>query len=350
MAFLFHRSKSPTQANGHEELGHPSMRRLQSCSQWLSCLSNEDVIALGNAPQYRDFLRAFDQLQQAHLLLRNTRNDDNDEMMDSSSVSGNISDRSFLQSAAADELLLRVFDFLESQSLARALMSCRRFRVIAERSARRRSAGMTERQLVGFTKLLRAREQIDGICNTIHDPHVRVPTLLLARRVIVTNSGDPDFNGVYYCTGCNQNGFIFTKARNPERRVQRTQQWANAVYPDEVLLDSTLDETHPGGKPLRCIIAKRYSNHNLLWYMSKEIHADEADDFDDDHHHVDHTAGTVSFVYSFWAKLMIISEGVSEDICRYPSQTSVLERLNENGWRALANTQTLHPPIVELFD
>ena len=39
------------------------------------------------------------------------------------------------------------------------------------------------------------------------------------RRIKVSGAGDPEFNGIYFCTGCNGNGFLFTKPRTPERRV-----------------------------------------------------------------------------------------------------------------------------------
>ena len=56
----------------------------------------------------------------------------------------------------------------------------------------------------------------------------------------------------------------------------------------------------------------------------------------------------VTQVFSFWAKLMVIGDA-SPDLCRYPSQTSILSRHGE-GWQSLTATRTLAPPTVELLD
>ena len=119
-------------------------------------------------------------------------------------------------------------------------------------------------------QLLRAKEQIDGVGNVTPNImgnlqadtcHVRVPTLLLSRRVLVSNCGDAEFNGVFYCTGSNGNGFVFTKPRYPEQRVLRSEQASRMILPDEVFLDSRLEsEVTQPGQLLRCIIAKRFSN------------------------------------------------------------------------------------------
>ena len=55
-------------------------------------------------------------------------------------------------------------------------------------------------------------------------------------------------------------------------------------------------------------------------------------------------------VFSFWVKLLVTGEA-SPDICRYPSQSSILGRDNRNeGWQSLSTTHDLEPPIVELMD
>ena len=59
--------------------------------------------------------------------------------------------------------------------------------------------------------------------------------------------------------------------------------------------------------------------------------------------------GNVKQIFSFWAKLMVIEEG-TPDICRYPSQTSVLSRNGEPAWQSLTRTRTTTPPVVELTD
>ena len=130
----------------------------------------------------------------------------------------------FLQHLTADDVILRVFEFLECQSLIRTAMTCSRFRQLANRSASQRTYGVANaRQLNNVMQLLRAKEQIDGVGTGIHDSHVRVPILLLSRRVLVTDAGDPEYNGVYFCTGSNGNGFVFTKPRYPEQRVRTTE-------------------------------------------------------------------------------------------------------------------------------
>ena len=186
-----------------------------------------------------------------------------DSLLDVAPSEVHYKDDSFLQHMADDDIIIRAFEFLECQSLVRMSMTCSRFRELAHRSAAQRTYDVAQaRQLNSVMKLLRAKEQIDGIGTGIRDPHVRVPVLLLGRRVLVTNAGDPEYNGVYFCTGSNGNGFIFTKPRFPERRILRTQgtlrlreNIANADQRGR--LESEV--AHPG-QLLRCIIAKRFSN------------------------------------------------------------------------------------------
>lgn len=58
--------------------------------------------------------------------------------------------------------------------------------------------------------------------------------------------------------------------------------------------------------------------------------------------------GEITQVFSFWAKLMVIGDA-SPDICRYPSQSSILAHHGE-GWRSLSATRHIQPPTVELLD
>lgn len=60
-------------------------------------------------------------------------------------------------------------------------------------------------------------------------------------------------------------------------------------------------------------------------------------------------SGRIEQNFSFWAKLMVTGEA-TPDICRYPSQTSILSRNGEPAWQPLTSTQTLDPPVVELLD
>lgn len=78
----------------------------------------------------------------------------------------------------------------------------------------------------------------------------------------------------------------------------------------------------------------------ILWYLSKEVVVTESRE--------GVQVGQVTQVYSFWAKLMVIGDA-SPDICRYPSQSSILARHNE-GWQALSTTRAMRPPTVELLD
>lgn len=62
------------------------------------------------------------------------------------------------------------------------------------------------------------------------------------------------------------------------------------------------------------------------------------------------TEGEISQRFSFWAKLMVIGDA-SPDVCRYPSQTSILTRhSNADGWQNLSTTRSIQPPVVELLD
>ena len=56
----------------------------------------------------------------------------------------------------------------------------------------------------------------------------------------------------------------------------------------------------------------------------------------------------ISQYFTFWAKLMHLNETTSVELCRYPSQTSILSQSGDPAWQPL--TQLLHPPTVELLD
>ena len=263
--------------------------QLERCGKWLSEIPRDDVIILRQTPEYQDFLRAFERLGCAHrrvismdrssMSLDQSQQVSESEVMaheslhhqhyqqpehhpqhaqfhvaTSSSLQSNSHNgqivpqhhqphiitssilvqlppfNNFLQHLTADDVILRVFEFLECQSLIRTAMTCSRFRQLANRSATQRTYGVANaRQLNNVMQLLRAKEQIDGVGTGIHDSHVRVPILLLSRRVLVTDAGDPEYNGVYFCTGSNGNGFVFTKPRYPEQRVRTTESGARYV-------------------------------------------------------------------------------------------------------------------------
>lgn len=54
----------------------------------------------------------------------------------------------------------------------------------------------------------------------------------------------------------------------------------------------------------------------------------------------------VSQRFLFWSRLLVTGDA-SPDVCRYPSQTSILAHGGAQ-WRSLSND--IAPPIVELLD
>ena len=216
----------------------------------------------------------------------------------------------FLQHVSADDVVLRVLEFLECHSLIRMALTCTRFRQLTYRSATQRTYDVTStRQLNNVMQLLRAKEQIEGVGIGIRESHVRVPILLLSRRVLVTNSGDPEMNGVYFCTESNGNGFVFTKPRYPEQRIQQQVNEAGRTMavavppvaahrignqgqqlpPHGALVDdmdveivgplpvdqtpSTRFESEAAqpGQLLRCFISKRFSNEVSLSFLRIDL-------------------------------------------------------------------------------
>jgi len=201
---------------------------------------------------------------------------------------------SFLQHLAVDDVLLRIFEFIDCSSLIHTGETCDRFRQLTNRSAEQRTHRLVHGRLLrSAMKMLRAQEQIEGIGQREGTgPFVQIPILGLPGRVKVTNSGDPEFNGVYFCTGCNGNGFLFTKPRNPERRVLRPQTFNMRQLAEGIdnnnnenqnavgvvgLVDNNEDGAAGGQRQdnavdvlygdepnrsrlLRCVIAKRFSN------------------------------------------------------------------------------------------
>jgi hypothetical protein len=372
---------------------------------------------------------------------------------------------SFLQHFAADDVLLRIFEFVDCSSLVRTGATCHRFRELSARSAEQRTHRLHAdgRLLRNAMRMLRAQEQIEGVGprEGSFGPFVPIPMLGLPRRVRVSGAGDPEYDGVYFCTGCNGNGFLFTKPRWPRRGVAAAATtttttvagvggrnrgggawWMNnndndnarpawgvdgegwmeevpfggggigaaaaAVVAggaahrrrdaedrrrdrrdaddrrrgrnrrdeeddeansdgDEVEGDGDGDEgdgdegdgdraldINGGGRrhdvadvltagnegnrqsrPLRCVIAKRFSNETILWYMSKEVENE--------------LTCEVTQSFSFWAKLLVTGDA-SPDVCQYPSQTSILSRNSEPAWQNLTSTLDFAPPNVELLD
>jgi hypothetical protein len=258
-------------------------RDMEQWGKWLLSLG-KDAQLLSHTREYRDFVQAAQCLERANRHIQIWHRD-GEQMNAEEGEQEQLDVRhclssqnlSFLQHLASDDILIRVFDFLECRSLVHVSATCTRCWELAHRNARVRTQDIArERQLSNIMQLLRAKEQIDGVYafDSHHDFHVRVPTLLLSRRVRVSDAGDPEYNGVYYCTGSNGNGFLFTKPRYPLQRVHRRRRRSTATsvsstsstnsLPDEDFLESATtrvdNEAAQSGQPLRCIIAKRFSN------------------------------------------------------------------------------------------
>lgn len=246
-------------------------------------------------------------------------------------ISGNENRYFSLQHIDVDDVLLFIFQFLTCTSLSQVLKTCHRFYQLAHKSAEQRTHDM--RKCFCFLdsnmKLLRVKEQILGVQPT--GPVIRVPLLGLEKRVLVSHAGDDEFNGIYFCTECNGNGFLFSKPRLSDFNQQDENNDMILHGVDESIVDLNLEGD---GVYNRCIISKRFSNETILWYMSKEVKSE---------------TGTITQTFYFWAKLMSLSDA-SSDQCRYPSQTSILSRNGEQAWQSLSNTRTIAPPIVELID
>ena len=258
------------------QASHVGREQLEKCGHWLLSIPRDNFAHLRTTPEYGDFLRSFEKLGQAHRRVLAMIDTD----LDKSIPDG----FSFLQHMAVDDVVLRVFELLDCLALVRTSQTCSRFRELAHRSATQRTFHMAKsRQLDHVMKLLRAKEEMDGTssCATIieemNNCHVPVPMLGLEKRVIVTGAGDPEFNGVYHCTGCNGNGFVFTKPRNRVARARSISSIPMQEINDFGLLDQLVQNTREGadagltdpgnceiptkpGELLRCTIAKRYSN------------------------------------------------------------------------------------------
>ena len=257
----------------------PSQEQMEQCGRWLLSIPRQDVGALQQTQEYNDFIHAFERLTSIHRnhisRNQNVMSIEGEEEASADVYNDNAAmlphmerhhqqqqddeNFSFLQHMADDDIIIRTFEFLECQSLVKASRTCSRFRELAHRSAGQRTYDVAQaRQLNSVMMLLRAKEQIDGVGTDITDRHVRVPVLLLGRRVHVTNAGDPDYNGIYFCTGTNGNGFIFTKPRFPERRIIRTQGGQVRVRESIENVDQRgrlESEVAQSGQLLRCIIA-----------------------------------------------------------------------------------------------
>ncbi|GAX14389.1 hypothetical protein FisN_11Hu152 [Fistulifera solaris] len=187
-----------------------------------------------------------------------------------------------------------------------------------------------ERQVTDVIRLLCAKEQMEGLYSNGTAPSVRIPMLLPGRKVLVTEAGDPEYNGVYFCTGCNGNGFVFTKPRYPlATRIARYS-------------DREKEPTSCNAPYLNCIFARRFSGQELLWYLSKEVYQiadDETQVFEND----------LIESFSFWAPLPT-TESTTPHLNSYPNQSSTIRQAGQQTWQCLQTTTHLEPPIVEVVD
>lgn len=154
-------------------------------------------------------------------------------------------------------------------------------------------------------KMLRAQEQAQGIGIRQDAFSVQVPVLGLKGRVLVSDCGDDTYNGIYFCTEVENNGFVFKKPTNNES------------------FDC-------------CVISKRFSEQRLLWYMSKSNQGESE------------LGNTRTF--SFWSPLVTTEEiergSMHVDLSYYPPTTSFLTRNGDPGWIPVEGN--VNPPTVEL--
>ena len=217
----------------------------------------------------------------------------------------------------SDEIVNRIFDFVDAQSLVYVSRTCHRFRDLALENARSRAADMCSPN--NPIEVLRVREQVLGCNVDTDDCSVPVPLLLLSRRVVVSGASVPVFDGVYHCTGFSGNGFVFSKPTGCSVRVSSSLETEDVV--------SVPIQT--GTRPLRCVIAKKFSSSTLFWYMAREVYVD----------------GLITMSYHYWSVLSHIDDESTEELCRYPSLSSTLLRQGAGSWQNLEGTPAPAPTL-----
>lgn len=223
-----------------------SIGLLERCGRWLISIPRDDVLSLQDTVEYREFLNAFERLGEAHrrtvMLERRQLLETEDATLLASSdkttdeanetthtdplssvqllstqpftryrpyPSTDAESRrrhfSFLQHLAVDDILLRTFEYIDCSTMVRTGTTCHRFHELTTRSAEQRVASLADGRLLrSAMKMLRAQEQIEGV-NVFEESgnYVPIPIIALRRRIKVSGAGDPEFNGIYFCTGCN---------------------------------------------------------------------------------------------------------------------------------------------------
>ena len=351
--------ESQQQQHQQQQVTNNNVISLERCGQWLLSIPSSHAVVLETTHEYRQVVHWLHKLEGTHRRMLIQGDDDYDTA----------TPPSFLQYHTADEILHFILNFLEATSLSRLCATCTRFRALVRRHAARRAHCSLqaqqehqhgeERQLSHPLQLVRAAEQLQGLFPD--HAHVRIPTLLLRRPVVLSGAGDDDFNGIYFCTGSNGNGFVFTKPRTAVPPLHKPALRTTAQ--DVEVLDPTSDRRQePAGYRLQCIISKRFSNETLLWYCCKEVlvssvslsNSSEEDGNEQPPPQPNEVAEMgsplISQRYAFWARLSMLGDASDYDLCRYPSQTSVLVRQGVAGWQSLSRHGHVQPPTVELLD
>lgn len=213
-------------------------------SKWLASISERDAELLKQGPEFDSFLVAMERLEQAHITILNA------------TVPTTEDDRLPRQPGLfllQNSLLLRIFDFLECRDLVKSTQCCSRFNHLAEQTATVRTRDMLgHNQLRSRMQLLRAKEQLDGIATSSSYRTVPIPALLPSRRIVITQCGDDDFNGIYSCTEASLNGYEFTKHRYTDGEGRLV----GSVMLPEI------------ERQLKCRIGKRFSGQVCVYLMS----------------------------------------------------------------------------------
>ena len=176
----------------------------QRWSQWLGSISEHDAELLQLQPEYEEFLTVMRRLEQTHITMLNS-------VGTSPTTTGAVWMTCPPVFLLQHSLLLRIYDFLECRDLVHSSVVCRRMYRLSHETARIRSRHTTARTLPTDLQQVRLHEQWHGRACTREYAVVPRPFLLLPKRVLVTQCGDPDLNGVYLCTAACGNGFCFTQ-------------------------------------------------------------------------------------------------------------------------------------------